>query len=318
MARIDQLEEEKMSLNQKNLFLVLLMGLLFVLITGCVGYHQVVHENQTNTPTVSTIITLVQGKMPEKIFIAQSEEAVRKFANISDQNVAFKGITNESYADLFEFESGNSSFWVNNVTGRVQYALWHDERSNAEKEIIDLDEGSIIAESYAKEKYPELWNISDKKGIKQTVERINDGGIYRTLEYSWQETFYNPDKNTTSQSEIPGQNHVYITISPYTGHIFTYDEWYNPTESFPNLTSTIPEEQARMYAASYFQSTGITDIQQNEIKSYGLHVGFDQENNQRLIWDFALTRKNKLGIDEGGGVGIDAYDGTVVWSSSFG
>jgi hypothetical protein len=316
-----------MSLNQKNLFLVLLIGLLFVFISGCMGDHPAVHENLTNTmaalssspsPAVSTVITPVQGKIPENIFFAQSEEIIRKFTEISDQNLTFEGIMNGSYADLYEFKSGNSSFWVNNVTGRVQSAVWYEAGSKTQKEILDLEEGSRIAESYAKEKYPELWKISDKKGLKQTVKGINDRGLDRTLEYSWQEILYNPDKNTTSQSEIPGPNHVSVTISPYTEHVIRYDEWYRPSESFPNLTSTLTEEQARMYAASYFQSAGLTDIQQSEIKSYGLHVGFDQVNNQRLIWDFALTRNNKLGFDEGGGVGIDAYDGQVVWHVTIG
>jgi hypothetical protein len=140
-----------------------------------VGNHQLSIETQTNatnassysvSPIVSATTPFVQGNEPENPFIAQAEESIRQFTNISDQNLTFKSITNESYSDFYEFDFGNSSFWVNNITARVQSASLFESGSKSQKEIIDLDQGSIIAESYAKEKYPELWNVSEIKRCK--------------------------------------------------------------------------------------------------------------------------------------------------------
>ncbi len=317
-----------MALTQKTtIFLLLLLGLLFILTTGCIGDRQSVNESPMNFTTalpssVSSIApvftTSVQGNLSENKFIAQSEEIILKFANLSDQSLTFKGIKNESYADLYEFDVGNSSFWVNNVTSRVQSASWFEVGSKTQKEIIDLDQGSKIAESYAKGKYPELWNVTDKRGIKQTIKKINDRGSDRIFEYSWQEILYNPDKKTSLQSEMPGKKSVSITINPYTGHITMYEEWYQKSESLLNITPTLSEEQARTYAGIYFKNTGISDFQPTDMKSYGLRIITDNEKNQRLTWNFELIRKSKIGYDEGGVVGIDVYDGRVVWHASIG
>jgi hypothetical protein len=306
-------------LPQKQIFLMLLICIVFVFISGCIGDHQDIDKKQiiattvssSALPAVSATTIPVRENNPGNTFLQQSEKTVRKFANISDRNLTFDGITNVSNTDFYVFKSGNSSFWVNNVTGRVQSASWGEAGSKNQKEIIGLDEGLTIAESYAKEKYPELWNISDKKGVRLQVKRINDDGLDRTLEYSWQEILYNPDKNTT-QSEIPGMNTVFIGISPFTGHITHYHEFYKQVDALPELTSNLTEEQARTYAVLYFESTGMSEVRQNELVSSGLHVVVDNDHNQRLTWGFALTRKIH-GIDIGGEVGIDAHNGSIVW-----
>jgi hypothetical protein len=310
-------------LPQKQIILVVLISIVFVFISGCVGDHQDIDKKQiiattvssSALPVVSATTIPVRENNPGNTFLQQSEKTVRKFANISDRNLTFDGITNVSNTDFYVFKSGNSSFWVNNVTGRVQSASWGEAGSKKQKEIIDLDEGLTIAESYAKEKYPELWNISDKKGVRLQVKRINDGGLDRVFEYSWQEVLYNPNKNTTSQSEIPGMNTVFIGISPYTGHITHYHEFYKHDEALTELTSNLTEEQARMYAVLYFESTGMSEVRQDELVSSGLHVVIDHDHNQRLSWGFALTRKIH-GIDIGGVVGIDAHNGSVIWHAS--
>jgi hypothetical protein len=301
----------------------LLIGVLFIFIAGCLSDHQAFDKNLTITttisssalPAVSATNLPVQGNNPENPFILQSEKTVREFADISDKNVTFNGITNESYADFYVFKYGNSSFWVNNVTGRVQSAFWVEPGSKSQREIIDLEQGSRIAESYANKKYPELWNISNKKGIQQKVKTVIDRGMDRSFQYSWQEILYNPDNKTNPHSEIPGVNAVFVEMSPYTGHITHYHELYEQAEPLPDLTSNLTEEQARKYAILYFESTGMIEVRQSELVSGGLHVTIDKENNQRLTWGFALTRKNN-GIDEGGVVGIDAYNGSVVWHAS--
>lgn len=311
---------EEMHLNRiLLLFLVLFISIVSVFITGCVINHRDTNSTGSSALTsreVSVIPTSFQGNLPENAFIRQSETIIQKFTDIPDKNMIFKGITNESYADLYEFSSVNSSFLVNNVTGRVQSALWYETGSKTQKEIIDLDQGSAIAEGFAKEKYLELWNVTDNKRINQTIKKVIDRGSDRLFEYSWQEFLDNSNENTDFLSEISGINSVSITISPYTGHIISYHEWYKQSEHIPNLTPTLTEEQAWIYAKSFFQITGITDIQPIEIISKKLSIVTDNEGNQCLTWNFEVMRKNKQGFDEGGVVGIDAHDGHVVWHAS--
>ncbi len=310
-----------MFLIRKQFFLVLLIGILFVFITGCMGDHQIINENQTNTtvvtlssipPIVSTTVPSVQGNNLDYPIITKSEEIIRKFTNITDQNLTFTSVINESFADVYEFKSGNSSFWVNDLTGRVQAALRYEGGYQNQKEIIDLDQGLKIAEPYAKEKYPELWNVTEERGIKQ-IQKTDTRGDDEVFVYTWQEVFYNPDNETVPQAEIPGLNSVTIEISPYTGHVTQYYEQYEPSETLPNVTATIPEDLARMSAVLYFESTGISDVQQSELMSGGLI----SRDKQYLTWNFSLTRTDKNGFDEGGVVGIDAQTGAVVWHASF-
>lgn len=313
-----------MALNQKHFFWVVLIGFLLILIAGCLGDHQITNENQTETAivpsssiplTVLTTVPSLQGNTPDYSITAKSEDIVRKFTKIPNQSLVFKGIVNVSYADVYGFKSGNSSFWLNNVTERVQSALWYESVSRNQKEIIDLDQGQKIAEPYVKEKYPELWNVTEKRGIKQ-IQNADTRGDDTIFVYTWQEVFYNPDKKTDPHSEIPGLHSVTVGISPYTGHVTQYHEQYDHSETLPNATATIPEDLARMSAVLYFESTGIPDVRQSELLSGGLHVSLDKDRNQYLTWNFALTRTDKNGFDRGGVVGIDAHNGRVVWHAS--
>jgi hypothetical protein len=325
MARIDRMMRNKnKSLNQKHFFWVLLISILFVYIAGCLGDPQIVNGNQIpisttpqlpTSPPVSITVPSVQEKIPDYSIIAKSEDIIRKFTKIPNQTLTFKGILNESNADVYEFKSGNSSFWVNNVTERVQSGLWYENVSKNQKEIIDLDQGQKIAEPYAKEKYPILWNVTEKRGIKQ-IQKADSRGDEKVFVYTWQEVFYNPDKKTDPHSEIPGLNSVTVEISPYTGYITHYHELYEQDETLPNVTATITEDEARMFAELYFESSGIPDVRQDELVSDGFHVTRDNDNNQRLAWGFSLTRTDKNGFDEGGVVAIDAYNGGIVWHAS--
>jgi hypothetical protein len=308
---------------------VIVIFLSSVFFTGCItDLKENMTPQQTTAPLISPTSPSIyqssqfftpipnQGKNNKTAFITQSEDVIRKFTGTPEMNLTYMGIMNESYADLYRFSSVNSSFWVNNVTGRVQSMVIYEVGSKTQREIIDLDQGSAIAETYAREKYPELWNITDVKGIIQTIKNVNDRGSDRIFEYSWQDILYTPDKNIDPHTEISGMNSVTVIVNPNTGHITSYHEWYSQSEPLPNLTPTLTEEQAWIYAELYFKDTGITDIQPTEIASKKMTIATDDKGKPCLTWNFDVMRRNKLGFSEGGVVGIDAHDGHIVWHAS--
>ncbi len=227
-----------------------------------------------------------------------------------------KNVYRYSYADLYKVNSGDTSFWVNHVNGRVQSMVIPEQGSKAQKKIINLNQGSKIAESYAKEKYPELWAKTDNKKIKQTIKKIDNRGSDQILEYSWQEILINPDVNTTYHSEILGLNTVSVTVSPYTGKVTHYHEWYIPYNLTLNLTPSLTDDEAISYAEAYFQEAGFEKIQSTQITSHGLSMAIDKNNNQHLTWSLEIDQNDANGFDKRGFAGIDAHNGQVIWHAS--
>lgn len=85
-----------------------------------------------------------------------------------------------------------------------------------------------------------------------------------------------------------------------------------------NGTRILSKSQAWSNAETYLGSRGLTNIQPDEVKSYGPKIFTDKEKNQRLIWTFEIDRKDSMGFERGGIVAIDAHNGEVVWYAAFG
>lgn len=241
--------------------------------------------------------------------------SVSLFAKKPVNEIQYKDVIHQPYADVYHVKEGNSSYWIDANNERVQ-TMTVSETESTTTRIINLQQGSKIAEEYAKEKYPELWNVSETKGIKQTVNRKNDQGSDQTYEYSWQEFFYNPVPGPLLNSEISGPNLVTIKVSPFTGRVVYYHEWYTPSGSGPNLVPTLTEEEAMRNAESYFQKTGFKNIKPDQIYSHGLNLAIDENNNEHLTWSFELELEDAYGFNRKGFVGINAHDGEVVWHAS--
>ncbi len=270
---------------------------------------QMVSANNVNT-TTQTMSSLSSDRKNQII------NSVSTFAEKPVNNIEYQDIIHQPYADLYQVKTDDSTYWVNANNGRVQSMTVSRNGSETTTRIIDLDEGSRIAESYAKEKYPELWNVSDGKGIKQIVKRTNDLESGQTFEYSWQEIFYPPGLNSSENTVIPGPNLVTITVNPYTGEVIQYHEWYVPNDATLNLTPSLTEDDAMRYAESYFQVAGFENINPDNISSPGLNIAVDENNQQHLTWSFELDQKDASNLDKSGFVGIDAHNGEVVWHAS--
>nr|WP_321350654.1 PKD domain-containing protein [uncultured Methanoregula sp.] len=291
--------------------------------TDCNTVLQTVNSNQ-----MASVYSLQKTSEIEKQSLKFSDQSlnqkrniIRLFSQKPDLNITFKKKTHQSYADLYEFKgSDSSSFIVNDATGRIQSAVWSELRSKSWKESINLKQGYIIAEAFAKKKYPELWNISKSRGIKLTRNEVLDRGGDRQLCFTWEGILYGSSNASGPRTELRDGNGVSISVSPYTGHIIDYNEIYLPSvyahTSLTSLTSTVTEDQARGYAIAKFRSLGVNVNQSGSIKSLGIKTILDTENVPYMTWTFGMERKGKLGMERAS-VSVDAQDGHIVWSQPF-
>jgi len=284
---------------------------------GCSQSLSNVLERQTGSEKIAAAMTKI--KSAETMLSGEKENqiitSVSLFAKKPVNEIQYKDVIHQPYADVYHVKEGNSSYWIDANNERVQ-TMTVSETESTTTRIINLKQGSKIAEEYAKEKYPELWNVSETKGIKQTVNRKNDQGSDQTYEYSWQEIFYNPVPGPLLNSEISGPKLVTIKVSPFTGRVVYYHEWYTPSSSGPNLVPTLTEEEAMRNAESYFQKTGFKNIKPDQIYSHGLNVAIDENNTEQLTWSFELELEDAYDFNRKGFVGINAHNGEVVWHAS--
>ena len=185
-------------------------------------------------------------------------------------------------------------------------------------EIIDFEPGRSIAEAYARVNNPDLFQESSTKELRFHSEIIDHGNWGRVFKYVWDEYLYYPDKFTEPHVVIAGHNETYITVSPYTGEISFYFSSSVPPDPTMSLNPTLTEEQAleiaKVFAAKqfYFTERGITP-DPSEWKSEGLRVFQEHDKAQHLAWVFDV--RHRLAPDSysiGGGVFVDAHDGTIL------
>ncbi len=252
--------------------------------------------------------------------------AIHQFAPIPVTDLQYTGMSHTSYADLYMFDAVHAFYLVNNITNRVQSVYWYEPVEKDQKENFDLDQGYAIAESFARVKYPEFWKTSDIRGTKVMTRNILDTGIERDLQFEWWEVYSAPDTNS-SYSKIPGLNTVSVTVSPYTGHIIGYSEFYTPSvvsgEPPANLTPTLTENKAGIISETEFRKmSGYSNLTKPEFLN--LRFTSDHNNTPHLTWNFGMTRTQKMGpkgdefeFIERASVSVDAHDGTIVESIPF-
>lgn len=83
-----------------------------------------------------------------------------------------------------------------------------------------------------------------------------------------------------------------------------------------NRSSALTEDQAWKYAEAFFLKARIQDIQPSEIERHGQYIWKDKDNNQKMVWTFHVHRIVD-GVNYGGSVFIDAYDGHIVSYSGY-
>jgi hypothetical protein len=296
-------EGKKMVLQKVNVFHLI----VFFLICGCItaGCMQPVSID-TNQSFESTPESSGSGSIPILTRV-QAEESIRSFMGVPDMELNYQGISNQNYADLYEFSAIQGEFAVNSVTGRVQDAVFY-HTSSPSAEDIGLEQAYVIAETYAQEKYLELWVKSDKKGVKNSLRERTNHGNYFEYNFVWRDEYTISDPNQSKQYHIIGPNSVIITLDP-TGIIKSYDERVVLIDSALVLIPDIPENQAWRIAENHFTTLGVTDIARFPEENSGLTIVNDNTNHQHLAWVF--TGYNSEGY--GGRISVDAHDGSIVY-----
>jgi len=287
-------------------FFLLIVAMCFcILAAGCVQTSvKNGAGNQSTEPgtglQISELLNLVS------ISSDQAPDVIRKFIGNSSTQFNYKQTTHQSYADIYEFSSDQGSFHVNSVTGRVQVASFYNPPTASTKEVT-LDDAFTIAETYAKDKYPQLWESGNNKSVKNNVREKTDHGNDFDYNFGWQDEYTINDPTRSEPYVVAGPDSVGITVLP-NGAIQSYAEWVVPLDPSLNLTPDISESLAWKKATEYFDSQGVKGIIQSSDTNSGLAVITDKNNVQHLTWHFKAS--NDKGY--GGEIAIDAHDGTVV------
>lgn len=104
-------------------------------------------------------------------------------------------------------------------------------------------------------------------------------------------------QNQTVTTSIPA-----VTITPHFSRTITYGS---------NRSSALTEDQAWRSADAFFEKHGIRDILPSEIEPLGQNIWTYENNTQTVEWSFQVNRLIS-GVNHGGIITIDAYDGHVI------
>jgi hypothetical protein len=213
------------------------------------------------------------------------------------------------YIRTEHFAKGNVSIFR---TKKEIYVVNTATLEMANGSYVNADEKSYenIARIYSTAMFPELWNLSDKKGIKPLLKE--------KLCYSWRDIYEYPDKNTPNHIEISGLNFVYINLSGEVGFLEKYWITDSPLNPNLNLQPTLSEDQAWEIAKNYYAMRDVRDVLPNERSSYGLNIvhGINQTacQNDCLSWNFVVKQKSSL---RGGMIFIDAHNGQILYYDEY-
>jgi len=113
-----------------------------------------------------------------------------------------------------------------------------------------------------------------------------------------------------SQTQDPIKTSTTIVMATITPH------FYGTISYGANRSSALNEDQAWKSAETFFLKIGLPDIQPNEIEHHGQYIWKNSDKDQEMAWSFHVHRIVK-GVNSGGTIFIDAYDGHVISFSGY-
>lgn len=247
--------------------------------------------------------------------IDQAANGIRDFTGIPDLNLKYVGIDHGYDEDSYEFETDNGLFSVNTGTGRVQsFVFYRPPIPWPLAKEIDLDQAYEIALTYAKEKYPALWETTDQKGVETTAPyRFDHGSGDVDYTFGWNDEYYSSNSTGGNRYTIAGPNVVEITLFS-TGAVKSYHERVISLDPALNLTPDLTEDPAWTIAQNYYASHRAANVAKAQttnliivpVDYFSPDVHFSK---QHIAWEFeAYNDKGR-----GGRIWIDAHDGEVLY-----
>ena len=204
-------DQNKIVYRTRNLsvfFIVLIFVGIAGMTAGCLDRNIPDPNNFSNGSLSPTPSPAPETTYPRIYPIYNTDQIITKIRELSgDSNMPVDYIRTEHFAmgNVSIFRTKKEIYVVNTATLEM-----------ANGSYVNTDEKSYenIARVYSTAILPELWNISDKKGIKPLLKE--------KLCYSWRDTYDYPDKNTPNHIEISGLSFAYINLSGEVGFLEKY------------------------------------------------------------------------------------------------
>jgi len=219
-----------------------------------------------------------------------AKSAVKEFIgspNIEIESCRYEHTPHAEYTVLFD---KNTEYWVNSDTTRVERYSVYEELDNGKDVRISLEDARVLAESFI-EKHNDKTVLQD---FSLVMNEFVDGGDVTTYYFLW--------RKYTGEIESP--SFIFVSVNPTTGAIIDYISIDRPV--MVSLENKITQEEAESIALKEFLG-----IEEETIDST-LKVGYDEQGDQRLIWECSVAAAQKDYIQQGGIVHIDAQTGEII------
>jgi len=222
--------------------------------------------------------------------IDNAKSAVKEFMgspNIEIESCRYEHTPHAEYTVMFD---KNTEYWVNSDTTRVERYSAYEELDNFKDIRVSLEGAQVIAESFIKAHDKAI----DLQDFSLVMNEFVDGGDVTTYYFLWRKYI----------GEIESPSFIFVSVNPTTGTIIDYISIDRLVTV--SLENKITQEEAESIALKEFP--GIEEATTNST----LKVGYDEQGDQRLIWECSVVAAQKDYIHQGGIVHIDAHTGEII------
>lgn len=219
-----------------------------------------------------------------------AKSAVKEFMgnpNIEIESCRYEHTPHAEYTVLFD---KNTEYWVNSDTTRVERYSAYEELDNDKDVRISLKDARVLAESFI-DKHNDNTILQD---FSLVMNEFVDGGDVTTYYFLWRKYI----------GEIESPSFIFVSVNPTTGAIIDYINIDRPV--MVSLENKITQEEAESIALRQFPGIEKTTIDST------LKVGYDEQGDERLIWECSVVAAQKDYIHQGGIVHIDAQTGEII------
>jgi len=120
-----------------------------------------------------------------------------------------------------------------------------------------------------------------------------------------------PTPEVTARQLVSGTSSPSQTETPTVTASRIIPRFYGTISYGSNRSFALTEDQAWIFAEDFLEKAGIANIQASEVIPLGQSIWTDKENNQDVVWSFRVDRATS-GVNKGGIIRVNAYDGDVV------